>query len=116
MTLPPWIKDAWKNRMDEKADNAADADFEPWSLTFRRDRPITVAFVDGKVQLTIHVANLKSGDDVFDRWDVTATYSPEMADGGVTLTPRRRARRAADRLRSRRKGSSRRGKSPCDAT
>ena len=71
--------------MDEKAEDEADAEFEPWSLTFRRDRPITVAFVDGKVQLTIHVAHLKSGDDVFDRWDVTATYTPEMADGGVTL-------------------------------
>jgi hypothetical protein len=82
VTLPRWIKDAWKNRMDEKAE---DAEFEPWSITFRRDRPITVAFVDGKVQLTIHVANLKSGDDVFDRWDVTATYNPEVADGGVTL-------------------------------
>ncbi|MEX2091772.1 MAG: hypothetical protein WD971_03795 [Pirellulales bacterium] len=83
VTLPPWIKDAWKNRMDEKAEEGAD--FEPWALTFRRDRPITAAFVDGKVQLTIHVAHLKSGDDVFDRWDVSATYTPEMADGGVTL-------------------------------
>jgi hypothetical protein len=85
VTLPPWIKDAWKNRMDEKAKEGADAEFEPWSLTFRRDRPITVIFADGKVQLTIHVAHLKSGDDVFDRWDVTAAYTSEMADGGVTL-------------------------------
>jgi hypothetical protein len=83
--LPPFIKDAWKSRMDKKADHSADADFEPWSLTFRRDRPITVAFVDGKVRLTIHLAHLKSGDDVFDRWDVTATYNPELTDGGVTL-------------------------------
>ncbi len=85
VTLPPWIKDAWKNKMDEKAEQETDAEFEPWSLTFRRDRPITVAFAGGKVQLTIHVAHLKSGNDVFDRWDVTATYNPEMADGGVTL-------------------------------
>jgi hypothetical protein len=81
--LPKVIKDAWKNRMDDKA--AADADFEPWSLTFRRDQPINVSFVDGKMQLTIHVAHLKSGDDVFDRWDVTSTYTPELSDGGVTL-------------------------------
>jgi hypothetical protein len=84
--LPPFLKDAWKNRMDEKAEAAADAEFEAWSLKFRNDRPITVAFVDGKVQLTLHIANLKSGDDVFDRWDVTAIYTPELVDGGVKLT------------------------------
>jgi len=83
--LPKAIKDAWKNRMDAKADQAADADFEPWSLTFRRDQPIKVDFADGKMQLTIHLAHLKSGDDVFDRWDVTGTYTPELVDGGVTL-------------------------------
>jgi hypothetical protein len=85
VSLPTFIKDAWKNRMDEKADEAPDADFEPWSLTFRRNRPVTVAFVDGKVKLTLHIANLKSGEDVFDNWDVTSTYTAEMTDGGVTL-------------------------------
>ena len=72
--------------MDEKADDAADADFEPWSLTFRRDRPITVGFVDGKVRLTLHLLKLVSGsDEPFDNWDVTATYTTNLADGGVTL-------------------------------
>ena len=85
VNLPKALKDAWKSRMDDKADQAADADFEPWALTFRRDQPINVSFVDGKMQLTIHVAHLKSGDDVFDRWDVTGTYTPELSDGGVTL-------------------------------
>ena len=50
------------------------------------DRPITVAFADGKVALTLHITKLNSGDDTFDHWDVTATYTPELADGGVTLT------------------------------
>lgn len=86
VTLPPFIKDAWKNRMDEKAEDAGDADFEAWSLTFRRDRPITVSFADGKVALTLHIKKLKSGDDTFDNWDVTATYTPEIVDGGVKLT------------------------------
>ncbi len=86
VTLPTWIRDAWKNRMDEKAEATADEQFEPWSLTFRRDRPITVGFVDGNVQLTLHIAKLKSGDDTFDRWDVTSTYKPEMLEGGVKLT------------------------------
>ncbi len=87
VTLPPFIKDAWKNRMDEKADEATDADFEPWSLTFRSDRPITVAFVDGKVRLTLHVRKLVSGsDEPFTNWDVTATYTTELADGGLKLS------------------------------
>jgi hypothetical protein len=86
VNLPQYIKDAWKNRMDEKAEEESDAEFEPWSLTFRNGRPITVSFVDGKVALTLHISKLVSGDDTFDRWDVTATYTPELSDGGVTLT------------------------------
>jgi hypothetical protein len=87
VNLPQYIKDAWKNRMDEKADEAPDAEFEPWSLTFRSDRPITVAFVDGKVRLTLHVRKLVSGsDEPFTNWDVTATYTTELADGGLKLS------------------------------
>jgi hypothetical protein len=83
--LPNWIRDAWKERMDEKADQVGDAEFEPWSLTFRRDQPITVAFADGRVLLTLHVSRLTSGADDFRQWDVTGTYQPQLADGGVTL-------------------------------
>ena len=83
--LPDWIRDAWKKRMDEQAAEAGDADFEPWSLTFRRDQPITVAFADGKVLLTLHVNRLTSGADDFRQWDVTGTYQAELTDGGVTL-------------------------------
>jgi hypothetical protein len=86
VNLPPFIKDAWRNRMDKKADDTSDAAFEAWSLTFRRDRPITAAFTDGKIALTLHIAKLVSGEDTFDRWDVTATYTPELIDGGVKLT------------------------------
>lgn len=86
--LPAYLKDAWKNRMDEKSDGEAEAEFKPWSLTFKRGRPITVGFVDDKVKLTLHIQRLKSGDKIFERpgWDVTATYAAEMNDGGVTLT------------------------------
>jgi hypothetical protein len=83
--LPNWIRDAWKERMDDKAEDAGDADFEPWSLTFRRDQPISVAFADGKVLLTLHVSRLKSGSEEFRQWDVTGTFRPEMHDGSVTL-------------------------------
>jgi len=85
VTLPKFIKDAWENRMDEKAEAEPATDFEPWTLTFRRDQAVTVAFVNGKVELTLHLAHLKSGDDEFRMWDVVATYEPELHDGGVTL-------------------------------
>ena len=38
-----------------------------------------------KVKLTIHIAELKSGEKSFADWDVTGTYNPELADGGVVL-------------------------------
>jgi hypothetical protein len=85
VTLPAWIKDAWKRRMDAKAEESGGANFEPWSLTFRRDQPITAAFDGAKVTLTLHVARLTSGSDDFRQWDVTGTFRPELADGGVTL-------------------------------
>lgn len=86
VNLPKFLKDAWKNRMDEKAEDASDVEFEAWSLTFRRDRPITASFKEGKIALTLHITKLVSGEDTFDRWDVTATYTPELVDGGVKLT------------------------------
>jgi hypothetical protein len=84
-SLPTFIRDAWKERMDEKADAAADANFKPWSLTFHSGRPVDVVFADGKVVLTLHVAQLTSGDKQFRDWDVTGTFTPEPDGSGVTL-------------------------------
>jgi hypothetical protein len=82
--LPQWLKDAWEKRLDKHA-AAGDADFQPWSLKFNSERPIEVAFTDdNKVRVTLHIAHLASGHD-FTRWDVTGTFTPELADGGVTL-------------------------------
>jgi hypothetical protein len=36
------------------------------------------------VRLTLHIAHLSSGHE-FSRWDVTGDFTPELADGGVTL-------------------------------
>lgn len=85
VTLPDWMKDAWKNRKanaDEPVDNSA---FKPYSLRFRDNRPISVDFTDGKVKVTVHISRLKSGDESFANWDVTGTYTPELAGGGIVL-------------------------------
>jgi hypothetical protein len=82
--LPKWLRDAWEKRLDKHA-ATNDPDFQPWSLKFNSERPIEVAFTDdNKVRVTLHIAHLSSGHE-FSRWDVTGTFTPELADGGVTL-------------------------------
>jgi hypothetical protein len=78
----------WKNRKTEATDEAAakDEPFKEFEMTLRDTRPLSVQFVDGKVKLTLHIVELKSGDNTFNDWDVTGTYNPELVDGGVRLT------------------------------
>ena len=84
--LPDWMDRAWQQRKTEPADDAAASEepFKPWSMTFG-ERPISVVFEDGKVKLTTHVARLRSGDQTFTDWDITAIYMPELAGGSVIL-------------------------------
>ncbi len=84
--LPDWMKDAWEQRETEVDETAAsDEPFKEYSLRFRDGRPLSVNFADGKVELTVHISRLRSGDKTFANWDVTGTYTPELADGGVVL-------------------------------
>ena len=91
--LPDWMERAWEERENEDDGErdganvaaAKDEPFEPYSLTFRQGRPITVDFADGSVVLTIHVDRLVSGDDEFEDWDITGTFEPELQGGGVVL-------------------------------
>jgi hypothetical protein len=85
--LPKWMKDAWQQKKTdtEPSAEATAEPFKPWSLTFRPGRPLTVEFRGDKVALTIHLARLRSGDEDFTDWDVTGTFTPQLADGGVVL-------------------------------
>lgn len=83
--LPDWMKEAWQKRKTEPTEEAGDEEFKPWSLRFRDNRPLTAGFLDGKIRVTIHIARLRSGDRTFSDWDVTANYTPELADGGILL-------------------------------
>ena len=91
--LPDWMQRAWEERQtefdgegenqnDDSEDNEA---FQPYLLTFRRGRPISVDLEDGDVTLTIHVDRMVSGEDEFEDWDITGTFQPQLADGGVML-------------------------------
>jgi hypothetical protein len=86
--LPKWMKDAWKDRKVEPTEGGQGAEegFKPYSLTFQQARPLTVNFVDGKVKLTVHINRLTSGNETFEDWDVTGTYTPEeTSNGGIVL-------------------------------
>ncbi len=60
--------------------------FKPWSITLRQIRPVSIAFAQGQVRLTMHLARLTSGKETFQQWDVTAIYaSPVYQNGGLLL-------------------------------
>jgi hypothetical protein len=83
--IPDWMKNAWEQRKTDSDESPANGgQFKEWSMTFR-DRPISVGFTDGKVKITIHLARLQSGDRTFEDWDISGTYTPELAGGGVVL-------------------------------
>jgi hypothetical protein len=84
--LPEWMSDAWNSRKTDAADSPADdAAFKPYSLRLREIRPVNVAFDEGKVKVTVHIARLKSGEETFTIWDVTGTYGTVRASGGIVL-------------------------------
>jgi hypothetical protein len=85
VTLPDWMKDAWDNRKTDASATPVEAPFKPYSLRFRDVRPLSVAFAGGKVKVTVHISRLKSGEETFANWDVTGTYTPELAGGGIVL-------------------------------
>lgn len=63
-----------------------DVDSEPWTITFERQQPITVAFFDGKLRLTLRGRSFGSGDRSIQRMEVTATYRLETGNGGILAT------------------------------
>jgi len=85
--LPKWMDRMWKNRKTEGTDDAAakSEPFKEYAMTLRDGRPLSVKFADGKVRLTLHIADLKSGEKGFSDWDVTGIYTPELTEGGVVL-------------------------------
>lgn len=98
VVLPDWAKDL-AARARRRADgnqptpvNGAPPapaeekrEFKPWELTFRRGRPVSFEFVDGRLAVSVHAAELVSYDgadrDSFDNWDIILTFEPAQQDG-----------------------------------
>jgi hypothetical protein len=85
--LPKFMRRMWENRKTEATDDPAakEEPFKEYAMTLRDGRPLTVRFLDNQVKLTLHISELKSGDDSFADWDVTGTYKPEIVDGRAVL-------------------------------
>lgn len=86
--LPSWMKRMWEKRQAKSTkDAAAKAEpFKPFLMTLNDTQPISVRFLDGgKVEMTLHIAELYSGDNHFSNWNVTGTYTHELVNGRVRL-------------------------------
>ncbi len=86
--LPKWMKRLWENRKTESThDQAAKEEpFKGFSMTLSDTQPITIKFKSNKnVEMTLHIAEMQSGDNHFSNWNVTGTYTNELADGKVLL-------------------------------
>ena len=63
-----------------------DDEYRPWSIPLRQSRPISVESSGGQVSVSVHAAQLVSGDDKFNNWDLIAEYDLQPKDGGLELT------------------------------
>jgi hypothetical protein len=62
-----------------------EADDKPWSVTFAKHRPVTVAAGDGRVKLMVRGDKFVSGDRAFEGMDIWATYRIESTPWGQRL-------------------------------
>lgn len=81
--IPDWLQEIFDERQGGNKEPAPD--FKPWSITFRRHRPVSVEFGDNKITATIHAARLTTGEENYDNWDLIATFSPHEQNGLITL-------------------------------
>ena len=94
VTLPKWLDEALDRRNEkqqsgeaqEKESGEPQQEFKPWALTLRRGRPVTVEFKEGNLSLTLHAAQIETGDSSYRNWDISATYAPTIDAGGLHLT------------------------------
>jgi hypothetical protein len=59
---------------------------EPWSVTFTRDQPLSVAFADNRVVISLQGREFTRGSqEIRDLIRISATYSAVPGDTGITL-------------------------------
>ncbi len=64
----------------------AEADGEPWSITFASIHPILIEMNDGLVKITLRISKMTRGDQPLNQDTVvTATYRPSISNGYLRL-------------------------------
>ena len=82
--IPDWLQDL----IDERQTDETEADaqgFKPWSIEFRRNRPISVEFGDKIITVTIHATRIDTGDESYKGWDLIAIFAPHEQNGMYSL-------------------------------
>jgi hypothetical protein len=82
--IPDWLQDIIDERQTGD-DDQPDEDFKPWSIEFRRHRPISVEFRDNTITMTIHAARIVTGDETYEGWDLIALFTPHEQNGQFML-------------------------------
>ena len=88
VTLPEFVTKAMDKAREEADTEPAEDDnreFKPWSIVFRRDRPVSVEFADNQVKLTLHATTIAAGDDTYEGWDIIVAYELSIQEGELTL-------------------------------
>ena len=88
VNLPDWLEDAIDQaRAERDADLVPESadEFQPWSIRFRSQRPVSFAFGNGRATVTIHAARIQAGTDNYDDWDISATYELHAQGGQLLL-------------------------------
>lgn len=86
--LPKKLREAIdKAREEADAEPTEDdgREFKPWSIVFRRLRPVTVEFADSMVKLRLHAARINVAEEKYDGWDIVVNYGMHVQNGGLTL-------------------------------
>lgn len=86
--LPKKLREAIDTAREEADTEPAEDDsreFKPWSIVFRRLRPVTLQFSDNKVQLRLHAVRISVAEENYDGWDIVVNYGMHVQNGGLTL-------------------------------
>ncbi len=75
-----------KEPEDEDEDEADEQrEFKPWSIRFRRGRPVTIEFAGNLVKIRLHATRIAAGEKTYHGWDLLVDYVLHPKEGGLTL-------------------------------
>lgn len=86
--LPKALRKAIDEAREEaETEPAADGDreFKPWSITFRRQRPVTLEFQDQRVAIRVHATEINVAEDRYRGWDIVVDYGIYVQNGGLMM-------------------------------